>query len=218
MLFIVVAYLIIEPFRILITRDNSFQSSPSNITNTMLDAYELNKTQRVTTGTEDIFGSIMSRNAYLLGAAKSIQYQDVYGLGRMDPDFFERIYTIPLQSFIPRLIWSDKPMEDIGRWYSLIVWGSTAENSVAYTPIGFLYFAGGILFIVLGFFLIGILQKTLWQFYLAGGGQLLVFLALLSTVTLIASTFNSLIIYWLRYVPIYIFLQTLILKKTKKSF
>ena len=79
--------------------------------------------------------------------------------------------------------------------------------------MGFLYFAGGYFFIVLGFFLVGILQKTLWQFYLAGGGQILVFLALLSTVVLIDSAYNGMIVYWLRYVPVFIFLQTLILKK-----
>ena len=75
------------------------------------------------------------------------------------------------------------------------------------TPIGFLYFAGGLVFIFFGFLIIGIMQKTLWQFYLAGGGQLLIFLAFLSTVVLIDSAYNGMVVYWLRYFPVFIFLQ-----------
>jgi hypothetical protein len=214
---IIIAYLIIEPFRTIKQLDPNFQSTPSNIANAMVDAYFLNKSRIIVYGTDDILSSIISRNAYLLPASKSIQYEDEYGLREPDPDFFEKIYTIPIQVFIPRLIWTDKPVEDFARWYSVNVWGGTPTTSVAMTPIGFLYFAGGFVFIVLGFFLIGILQKTLWQFYLAGGGQLLVFLAMLSTVVLIDSAFNGMIVYWLRYIPVFIFLQSLILKRTKPN-
>ena len=211
---IIIAYIIIEPFRQIRMRDASFQSTPGYIANTMVDAYFLNKSRKVVYGTDDILTSILSRNAYLLPASKSIQFEDERGLGPADPDFLEKIYTLPLQAFIPRLFWADKPVEDFARWYSVNVWGGTATTSVAMTPIGFLYFAGGLVFIILGFFLIGILQKTLWQFYLAGGGQLLIFLAMLNTVVLIDSSFNGMIVYWLRYIPIFILLQSFILKRT----
>ena len=197
------------------TRDASFQSTPSNIANTMVDAYKLNESRKVVTDTDNIFVSIISRNAYLLAASKSIQYEDVHGLGSLDPNFLEKIYTIPLQTFIPRLIWTNKPVEDAGGWYSIRVWGGTATTSVAMTPIGFLYFAGGLVFIFLGFLIIGIMQKTLWQFYLAGGGQILIFLAFLSTVVLIDSSYNGMVVYWLRYFPVFIFLQSFIFRKTK---
>jgi hypothetical protein len=213
-IFIIIAYQIVEPFRMIISREAAFKSSPTNIANTMVDAYELNQSRKVVTETENIFESIISRNAFLLGAAKSIQYSDVHGLGQLDPDFLEKIYTIPLQTFIPRLFWSDKPVEDFSRWFSFRVWGGTATTSVAMTPFGFLYFAGGMIFIFLGFLIIGIMQKTLWQFYLAGGGQILIFLAFLSTVVLIDSAYNGMVVYWLRYFPVFIFLQTLLFKKT----
>lgn len=216
--FIVIAYQIIEPFRMIVSREATFQSSPTNIANTMVEAYDLNKSRKVVNETESIFTSIISRNAFLLGAAKSIQYSDVQGLGQLDPDFLEKIYTIPLQTFIPRLLWSNKPVEDFSRWFSMRVWGGTATTSVAMTPIGFLYFAGGLFFIFFGFLIIGIMQKTLWQFYLAGGGQLLIFLAFLNTVVLIDSAYNGMVVYWLRYFPVFIFLQALILKKTKGDF
>ena len=215
-IFISIAYIVIEPFRVLKNRDANFQSSPAYIVNTMIDAYFLNESRKLVYGSENIFESIVTRNAYLLSASKAIQYSDIRGLGSNDPDFLEKIYSIPLQAFIPRLIWADKPVEDYGKWYSVTVWGSTSTTSTAMTPFGFLYFAGGFVFIIMGFFLIGILQKTLWQFYLGGGGQLLVFLAMLSTVVLIDSAFNGMIVYWLRFLPVFIFLQSLILKKNKR--
>lgn len=215
-IFITIAYVIIEPFRMLKSHDPNFKSTPANIVNTMIDAYLLNKRTKIVYGSENIFESIVSRNAYLLGASRSMQYSHKPGLRNDDPDFLEKIYTIPFQAFIPRFIWSSKPVEDQSSWYSVNVWGSTPTNSVAMTPMGFLYFAGGYLFIILGFFLIGIMQKTLWQFYLAGGGQLLIFLALLSTVVLIDSAFNGMIVYWIRFLPVFIFLQTFILKKDKR--
>ena len=216
-IFIFIAYVIIEPFRMLSMKDAGYQTTPTNIANTMLDAYYLNQSRQIVTDTENIFTSVISRNAYLLNAAKAIQYADVQGLGQLDPDFTEKIYTIPLQTFIPRLIWANKPVEDFGQWFSVRVWGSTATSAVAITPIGFLYFAGGWIFILLGFLLIGIMQKTFWQFYLAGGGQILIFLAFLGTVILIDSSFNGTIVYWLRYFPVFIFLQTLLLKKTNNG-
>lgn len=213
--FIIIAYIIIEPFRMIKTRDATFQSSPTNIANTMVDAYNLNRSSKVVLGSENIFASIISRNAYLLAASKSIEYSEIRGLGGNDPDFLEKIYTIPLQTFIPRLIWENKPVEDAGRWFSIRVWGGTPNTAVAMSPIGFLYFAGGLVFIFFGFLIIGIMQKTLWQFYLAGGGQILIFLAFLSTVVLIDSAYNGMVVYWLRYFPVFIFLQSLIFKKTK---
>lgn len=215
-IFIIIAYVIIEPFRMLKSYDPNFKSTPGNIINTMVDAYILNKSFNIVPGSQNIFESIVSRNAFLLPASRSLYYADLTGLKSDDPNFFEKIYTIPIQAFIPRLIWSDKPIEDFARWYSVYVYNSTPTNSVAMTPMGFLYFAGGYTFIVLGFFLIGVMQKTLWQFYLAGGGQLLIFLALLSTVVLIDSAFNGIIVYWLRFLPVFIFLQYFILKKDKR--
>lgn len=213
---ITIAYLIIEPFRILKSRDLNFKSTPANIVNTMIDAYILNKSINISPNSEFILQSFVSRNAMLLGVSRSMQYADKPGLRNDDPDFLEKIYTIPFQAFVPRFIWSSKPVEDQSSWYSVNVWFSTPTNSVAMTPMGFLYFAGGYVFIVLGFFLIGILQKTLWQFYLAGGGQILIFLALLSTVVLIDSAFNGTIVYWIRFLPVFIFLQAFILKKDKR--
>ena len=46
--------------------------------------------------------------------ARAIDFADHYELGDKDPDFLERLYTVPLQAFIPRFLWSGKPLENIG--------------------------------------------------------------------------------------------------------
>ena len=210
---LVLAYIVIEPFRILRMKDMNFQSSPGYIASTMLDAYSLNKSRKIVYGDEDIFSSIIQRNNYLLAAAKAIDFADNSGLDTQSPDFFEKIYTVPLQAFIPRVFWRNKPIEDFGAWFSVVVWGSTPTTSVAMTPIGFLYFAGRIVAVMIGFFVYGIMQKTVWKFYLGGGGQLLIYFGFLSSVILIDSAINGTLVYWIRYFPVFIMLQAFLLKK-----
>ena len=52
---ITIAYLIIEPFRTLKQFRSAFQSTPSNIVNTMVDAYFINKSRKIVYGTRKYF-------------------------------------------------------------------------------------------------------------------------------------------------------------------
>jgi hypothetical protein len=210
---VIAAYTIIEPFRIIRMQDANFQSSPGYIASSMMDAYSLNQTRKIVYGDEDIFTSFVQRNNYLLAAAKAVDFADNSRLDTQSPDFLEKIYTVPLQAFIPRIFWRSKPIEDFGKWFSVVVWGGTPTTSVAMTPIGFLYFAGGIVAVLIGFFVFGIMQKVLWNFYLGGGGQVLVYFGFLSSVILIDSSINGTMVNWIRNFPIFIILQTFLLKK-----
>ncbi len=212
-LLLVAAYMIIEPFRIMRMKDLNFQSSPGYIVTTMMDAYSLNKSRKIIYGDEGIFSSIALRINAILPAAKALDFADNAGLDTQSPDFLEKIYTVPLQAFIPRVFWKSKPIEDLGRWFSFIVWGSTSATSIAMSPIGFLYFAGGIIAVIIGFFVFGIMQRFVWNFYLGGGGQLLIYFGFLSSVVLIDSSINGTLVSWLRNFPIILLIQTFLLKK-----
>ncbi|MBK9099379.1 MAG: hypothetical protein IPM14_14940 [bacterium] len=207
------AYMIIEPFRIIRMQDVNFQSTPGYIASSIVDAYTLNKSRKIIYGDEDIFSSIVQRINFLLPAAKAIDFADNTGLDSQSPDFLEKIYTVPLQAFIPRLFWQSKPLADLGRWFSVVVWGSTPLTSVAMTPIGFLYFTGGLVAIIIGFFVFGVMQRVLWNFFLRGGGQLLIYFGFLSSVVLIDSAVNSTLVNWLRNFPIILIIQSFLLKK-----
>ena len=210
---LVAAYTIIEPFRIIRMRDANFQSSPGYIASSMMDAYSLNKSRKIISGDDNVFTNIVSRSNYLVAAAKAVDFADNSVLDSQAPDFLEKIYTVPLQAFIPRIFWRSKPVEDHATWFSVVVWGGTATTSVAMTPIGFLYFAGGISALLIGFFVFGIMQRFVWNFYLGGGGQLLIYFGFLSSVILIDSSINGTLVNWIRNFPIIIILQTFLLKR-----
>jgi hypothetical protein len=212
-LLLIIAYMIIEPFRVLRSRDVNFQSSPGYIAGIMIDAYNLNQNRKLVYETDNLFSSIVSRNNYLLSAAKSIDFSHSTGLDNRAPDFLEKIYTVPLQAFIPRIFWRSKPIEDYAGWFSYVVWGGTFTASVDMSPIGFLYFAGGLVAVIIGFFVFGIIQKTVWNFYLRGGGQILIYFGFLTSVIIIGSSINGTLVNWLRNLPVFIILQSLLLKK-----
>lgn len=212
---IIIAYIIVEPFRILRMTDKSFSSDPISIISTLVDSYEMNKrTKLVDEQSFDIiFLQFLGRLEYTLTTARAIQYEDQVGLDTRAQDFRERLLTVPLQAYIPRAIWSNKPLEDSGKWYSVYVWGSVETSSVAYSPIGFAYFAGGIIPLVLIFVLIGALQKTLFNFLQLGSGGIIIYFGLLLSVVLIDSKLNTIFVSWLRNVPVLFLLQAWIYKK-----
>lgn len=211
---IIIAYIIVEPFRILRMTDKRFSSDPITIISTLVDGYEMNKrTKLVDQSFDAIMLQFLVRLEYTITAARSIQYEDQVGLDTRAQDFRERLLTVPLQAYIPRAIWSDKPLEDSGKWYSVYVWGSVETSSVAYSPIGFAYFAGGVIPLVIIFILIGILQKTLFNFLKAGSGGIIIYFGLLLSVVLIDSKVNTIFVTWLRNLPILFLLQAWIYKK-----
>ncbi len=212
---ILIAYIIVEPFRILRMSDKRFSSDPITIVNTIVDSYEINKRAKLVDeqSFDVILLQFLSRLEYTLTAARAIQYKDQVGLDTRAQDFRERLLTIPLQAYIPRAIWNDKPLEDSGRWYSVYVWGSTETSSVAYSPIGFAYFAGGIIPLIIIFTLIGMLQKTLFNFLKLGNGGMIIYFGLLLSVVLIDSKVNTIFVAWLRNLPFLYIIQSLLYKK-----
>lgn len=212
---IIIAYIIVEPFRILRMNDKRFTSDPYYIFSTIIDSYEMNKRAKLVEqqSIDAILFQFFSRLEYTLTTARAIQYKDQVGLDTRAQDFKERLLTIPLQAFIPRAIWSDKPVEDSGKWYSINVWGSVETSSVAYSPIGFAYFTGGIIPLIIIFISIGVLQKTLFNFLKLGSGGIIIYFGLLLSVVLIDSKVNTIFVGWLRNIPILLILQAILYKK-----
>jgi len=212
---IVTAYIIIEPFRILRNMDPNFQSSPKYILQTMYDAYYLNEEVGLIkeTDTEFFLFAFFGRNNYIIDAAKAIDYEDKVGLNRNDPDFSNRLFSIPLQAVLPRFIWVDKPLENIGLWFTQKVYGRNYYSSTAMSPFGFLYFAGGNFLIIVIFFIFGVMQNALFRFIELGSGGLIIFIGLLSSVVLIDSAVNTIFVEWIRLFPMLILLQYITFKK-----
>jgi hypothetical protein len=67
----------------------------------------------------------------------------------------ERVWMIPFYSFVPRFLWTDKPVLDKGRRLSVAM-GAPETTSTAVTPFGDLISMGGITALSLGMFFLGI--------------------------------------------------------------
>lgn len=212
---LIIAYAIIEPFRMLRKQDLGFQSDVNYISTTMIDAYSMNQSRELAdvSTIETMTFRILARQNYILDAAKAIEYDETFTLSAHDPDFRMRLLTFPMQAFIPRAIWSSKPEENIGGWFAQKVWGFPPGTSIAMTPIGFLNFAGGITLIFLIFMLIGIAQKSFWNLIDYNSGGVLLFFTLLWSVVYIDSTVNTIPVGWLRDIPLIIIFQRFIFVK-----
>lgn len=209
------AYIIIEPFRVLRYFDPNFRSTPKYIIQTLYDAYVLNK--QVGFGgeidTESIFFAFLGRNNYMIEATLAIDYKNRIGLNDHDPDFRSRLFFAPLHAVVPRVIWAGKPFEDTGLWFTQKVLGYDIYSSTGYTPFGFLFFAGGWPFIVIFFFIFGIMQNALFRFLDLGSGGVIIYVGLLLSVILIDTTVNTIFITWIRTYPLLIILQYFTFKK-----
>ncbi len=206
---IVIAYIIIEPFRMLSLLDPNFKSNPKYILQTLYDAYILNKQIGIVkeTDTEFFLLAFFGRTNYLVEAAMAIEYNDKVGLNEHDPDFTNRLFLAPVHAVTPRFIWKDKPLENIGLWFTQKVWGYDFYSSTAVTPFGFLYFAGGNVLIIVFFFIFGIMQNALLRFVDLGAGGIIVFIGLLSSVVSIDHVVNSIFVSWIRLYPMLVLLQ-----------
>lgn len=212
---IAAAYIIIEPFRLLRTMDPNFQSTPKYVIQTLYNAYILNK-QVIKDEEENasfFLFAVLGRNNYMVEASMAIDYENRIGLNEYDPDFLERLYFAPLHAVIPRFLWVGKPFENTGLWFTRRVIGVDYLSSTGFTPFGYLYFAGGLPFILIFFFVFGIMQNALFRFIELGSGGIIIFLGLLSTVVLIDTSVNGIFVTWIRNYPLLIILQYFTFKR-----
>ena len=126
------------------------------------------------------------------------------------------ILFTPAYTLVPRAVWPSKPRsQNVGKWFYQGVLGGKSETTLAGpTMIGYLNFAGGFLAVVLGFALIGVLQRGAHDrlFPVASGGALLVLLGLLGTLGQLPSQFIYVVALPFRLVPVLLVVQYVIFR------
>ena len=212
---VIAAYVVIEPFRYLRYYDKRFRSDLSHIVNTIEEAQKLKYVSQIIdiSQPQEILLTALMRNNYAVETAKAIDFNDNVGLKEGDPDFKYNLLTIPLQAYIPKIIWPTKPITSLGNWFTRNVWGYDQKSSTAMTPFGFLYFTGGVYLIIPFFIIFGIMCKFLYQFLRLNSGGILIYLGLIATLIFIDSMVNAIFVTWLRSIPILLFLQYVVFKK-----
>lgn len=216
---IAAAYAVIEPFRVARNESSAFRgTSLDSIVSTMIGSAG----SSVGDPTEQVgtLVSVASRSNLSYVASFGIDFADSRpALPVGSPDFLGDLFLAPLHAWIPRFIWSSKPLGTLGLWYNQVVMGMSHFSSTAMGPFTYLYFAGGFAAVMLGFFFVGVVQRSLFFLLqpatsMAGAAVLL---AMLSTVATIDSAFNSLIISLCRELPLVLFMQFLLFRGRVRS-
>lgn len=211
------AYAVIEPFRAARNESAGFVgTSIGSIVSTMASASSVNADGGDERASTSLSVFARSNLTYIgsLGIAYAANHNE---LPAGSPAFLGDIILAPANAVIPRFLWDSKPLQNIGLWYTNQVMGLDLYSSTAMSPFTYLNFAGGPLAVILGFLLVGVLQRGLFDgLRHFGGGGLIVFFGLLGTLVNIDSAFNSSIISIIRFLPILIIVQYVLLRRSRR--
>jgi hypothetical protein len=216
---VMAAYAVIEPFRVARNEDTSVRGiSMYRIASTMISSAGSgvgNTTEEI-----GILLAVASRSNLSYVGSIGIDFADGHSaLPGGSPDFLGDLLLAPLHAWIPRFIWNSKPLGTLGLWYTQVVMDKDHLSSTAMGPFTYLYFAGGFVAVWVGFFFIGVVQRSLFfllqpAYSMAGGAVLL---AMLNTVVAIDSAFNSIIISLCRQLPLLLLVQFLLFRNRARS-
>ncbi len=141
-------------------------------------------------------------------ASRAVEFRDQKRVISEDPKFLENLLLAPAYALIPRMVWPSKPYEDLGQWFNEIVLGHSFRSSVGMSPVGYLYFAGGMLAVLAAFFFVGAWQRILYdELLFAGAGSLIIFVGMLMPLVKMPHSFYALIVYAIRMVPLLLVAQ-----------
>lgn len=213
---IVVAYAVIEPFRMARNQEGGLLTSVSAIVDVLEQGMSSDKPTRHQREDDSTFLAVAARSNLSYIGSFGLEYADAYDeLPTGSPNFLEDIFLAPLHALIPRFLWDSKPLGNLGLWYNQVVMGMGHFSSTAMGPFAYLYFAGGYLAVGIAFFLIGVLQRCLWLLTTPWERQAgaVVFLALLGTVAVIDSSVNGIIINIIRVVLLVLLITHLVFRR-----
>lgn len=211
---VIAAYAVIDPFRAARNEDPGFSgTSLSSIVTTMIHSDD----DRIGRGEKSqMWLSFLGRSNSTYTASLGIEYAANNKLPTGSPQFLGDIFLAPAHAFIPRLLWVDKSVQDVGYWYTKEVIGHDIFTSTGMSPFTYLNFAGGPLAVIIGFLIVGILQRGLFDgLRVFGGGGLIVLFGLLNTLVNIESAFNSFFVGIIRALPLLVITQYFLLKRQR---
>lgn len=211
------AYAVIEPFRVARNENAGFVgTSLGSIVSTMTSASSVNADDGGERASSAL--SIFARSNLTWVASLGIEYAASHNeLSAGSPEFLGDIILAPAHALVPRFLWDSKPLQNIGLWYTNQVMGLDFFSSTAMSPFTYLNFAGGPLAVILGFLVVGVFQRGLFDgLRHFGGGGLVVLFGLLGTLVNIDSAFNSFFVGIIRFLPILVVAQYVLLRRSRR--
>ena len=155
-----ISYKVVEPFRVYYSQNKEQISSNSieDITTTFVEGQRIHTNDRST-----IAGSLLIRLSYIYPLTISMQYAD-YTNHKVPEDYqWHHIILAPLYAFVPRFIWSTKPMADFGNWAGMTIFGWIEDASIGITTQGYAYMIGNYFGVVVIFLFLGIFHRVIFN-------------------------------------------------------
>lgn len=217
---LVAAFQTIEPFRRARYADPTFDSSSlTSIVGTFWKA-ATSPEDYIRPKDDTTFAEIASRTDLITFTAIGFDYSHSSELNEYAPRFATDLLLIPLNAFVPRFLWAGKSVANDGWWFDAYVLGSGPEtrSSVAMGPVAYLYFGGGLLLVLAGFYFIGMMQRVAFSAFVPLGlGGWLIFLATLPTLALMPSNVAAALTGLLRLLPFLILAQLWVIRKRRTT-
>jgi hypothetical protein len=216
---ILIAYAIIEPFRVIRNQQTEALTSVTDLVTTLQDGLVDTNSSESVDENPSTFLAILSRSNLSYIGSYAIDYSDA---NPQPPDgspaFLNDIILSPVYALVPRFVWDSKPLGNLGTWYNEVVLARGTLNSVGMGPLAYLYFAGGFFGVTLGFFVIGVLQRCLWLLSLPWSGQpnAVLFIVLLPTLVFVDSSVYGTVINLIRYSVLLLFLIPLLYRRSSQ--
>lgn len=216
---LVFAYAVIEPFRDTIrSGGGGDQRSFSHIAGTIADANKRPILEME--GDAPTWVKILARSSFTSDGAVGIEYKDAGDtMPEGSPKFLANMLLAPAYAWIPRIIWTQKPVGDLGLWYTQVVMKRNVLSATASGPFTYLYFAGGISVIVVFFGLLGVLHRAL--FFLLSPtvkpAGAVVFLAMLPSLAAVPSAVDGMLVSLFRTLPLLVLLQSVLFRRSGQA-
>jgi hypothetical protein len=213
------AYALIEPFRDARFKELDFDStSLSSIVDTFLasrdSVYDRGDPDGPVATTTS---SVVLRVSDVVTAANGIEFAERWQvLPEGSPAVLEDILLSPLYGIVPRLLWEDKPINDVGVWYTQVVMGEGTTSSTAMYPVTYLNFAGGITAVIIGFLVVGVIQSALFRGIAAHSGALFLIVCLVGTLGHVDSVYYAFFVSLIRNVPLLFALNWLLFRRASR--
>ena len=154
--------------------------------------------------TSDVKDKIIESTNFVCEGAAAIWYKDTKGLDSKSPDFKLWLLKSPIDAFVPLFLQPVKNIPAYGLWFKnqVLRINKALYYSIATSHVGYFYLTGGIIMILIGFFVFGIIVKIIYNLLFEGVIALAIFIMCYSF--LIGSDiFSTLIVYFFRTMFIY---------------
>tara|TARA_B100000963_G_scaffold361806_1_gene399815 strand:+ start:21151 stop:22722 length:1572 start_codon:yes stop_codon:yes gene_type:complete len=216
-----IAFVTIEPYRIVkaIYPDATFTESLALLSSVpdLIQEETVEEDVTLLERAEDLSFWFFGRLDQFSFGANAIEYKDRYGIpfrteAFNNPDFLGSIIYSPVLAFVPRLIWKDKPRDQIGTWYNDFITNTTYYSATDFGAVAYAYYAGGWVAIFLVFSFFGMMQRIIFEsfFKLKNIQGVLTYFALVLPIVFIESAVGGVITGFFRAIPMVLIIIFLI--------